>query len=171
MGQFWLFFCPTKAKKRLKSTNIFFAAFCSVGKHLHTKFQKISLKSLDFGNFLHFGLFWLFLGQKMVKKGWNWKLIFLQHFLLLGRIYIINFRKFHQTIWILPIFFIFGQFWLFFLPKKDQKMTKSKENIFVAFSFVEKHLLTKFQKISSNGSQDNLWRTDARTNKRTEVNL
>jgi len=39
----------------------------------------------------------------------------------------------------------------YFLAKKDQKRPKSKIAFFVEFSFVEKHLHTKFQKISSNG--------------------
>ena len=60
-------FWPKNGQKRLKSKNNFFAAFSVVGKHLHTKFQKKLLDSLDFANFLHFGQFLLLLGQKKAK--------------------------------------------------------------------------------------------------------
>jgi len=49
----------------------------------------------------------------------------------------------------LPIFFVFGQFWLFF-TKKDQN-GQNKKIFFDEFSFVGKHLHTKFMKILSNG--------------------
>jgi len=61
---------------------------------------------------------------------------------LLGSIYIPNFRKFYQTVWILPIFFIFGQFWLFFWPKN----AKIEKQFFLEFSFVRKYLRTNFRK-------------------------
>ena len=78
------------------------------------------------------------------------KIIFVQDFLLLGSIYIPKFRKFYQTVWILAIFFIFGQFLLFF----GQKMAKkgcNRKIIFLQHFFVGKHIHTKFQKISLNG--------------------
>ena len=53
-------------------------------------------------------------------------------------------------VWILPIFFIFRQFWLFFGNKKATK-GRNQNNFFLAFSFDEKHLHTKLQKTSSNG--------------------
>ena len=49
-------------KKRPKSKNSFSIEFSYIGKHLHTKFQKISSNGLNFGNFLHFwsilAVFW-----------------------------------------------------------------------------------------------------------------
>ena len=58
-------------------------------------------------------------------------------------------------VWILTIFFIFGK-------KKDKRLKSSKSEIWFwrEFLFAKKHLYTKFQKISSNNLQDNLWRTD-----------
>ena len=53
----------------------------------------------------------------------------------------------------------------YFLAKKSPK---SKIGICGESSFTNRHMLTKFQKISLNCSQDNLWRTNART---TELNL
>jgi len=52
------------------------------------------------------------------------------NFLLLGSIYVPNYRKKIQTIWILPIFFIFGQFSLCgeFPFTKRQLHTKFKKN-------------------------------------------
>ena len=122
---------------------------------------------------------------------------------MLESIYLPNFGNFHQTFWLLPIFFIFGQFWLLFgqkmakkaeieksffrslffcwerstyqisenfieqfgfwqfssflvsfgcfLARKSQKMPKSKKVFVVEFSFIGKHLHTKFQEILSNG--------------------
>ena len=58
-------------KKRPKKAEIQKKFFCSiffVGKHLHTKFQKISSNGLDFANFLHFCQFWPFFSQKRQKS-------------------------------------------------------------------------------------------------------
>ena len=109
---------------------------------------------------------WLFFGQKSSKMTKS-KNSFLVNFLLLRSIYIPNFRKFHQPVWIYQIFFIFGQFWLFFGQKRVKKGQNRKSGSVGIFLFTKRHLHTKFQKISSNSSQDNLWRTDERTNGRT----
>ena len=67
------------------------------------------------------------------------------------RPYVPNFRKFHQTIWILPIFFIFCQFWLFFGQKGQNRKKvfcsirfcleastyKSSENYIKRFEFCQ----------------------------------
>ena len=101
--------------------------------------------------FFIFIQFWLYFGQKKAKKCQNKKSGSVMNFHLLWSNYIPNFRKFHQTVWILPIFFIFSQFWLFFGQKRQQKKCqKSKNSFFVAFYFVGKHLHTKLQIFSSN---------------------
>jgi len=71
-----------------KSKVIFFVEFSFVGKHLHTKFQKISSNGLDFANFLIFHLFWLFLPKSA----------YVVNFHVLRGIYIPNFKKFHQIV-------------------------------------------------------------------------
>ena len=133
-----------------KLRNGLFVAFSFVGKHLNTKFQKISSNSLDFANFLPFwsilSVFWL----KNGKKGRNPKKVFLKYFVLLRSIYMQNFRKFYQTVWILAIFFIFGKFWLVFGQKMAKKGWNRKIVFVVTFYFVGKHLHTKFQKKLSN---------------------
>ena len=64
-------FWPQKGQKRQKSKKKI-VAFSFVGKHLHTKFQKMSSKGLDFANFLHFwsilSVFWFKNGQKRPKS-------------------------------------------------------------------------------------------------------
>ena len=108
--QFWLLFWPKKKAKRGQNRKIvFFVEFSFVGKHLHTKFQKNYQTVWILPIFFNFCQFWLFLAKKAPKMPKS-KNCFLQHFLLLGSIYLPNFRKFHQTVLILPIFFIFGQF-------------------------------------------------------------
>ena len=55
-SSFFVNFCRFFAKKvqiRPKSKTSFFAEFYFVGKHLHTKFQKILSNYFDFANFLH----------------------------------------------------------------------------------------------------------------------
>ena len=47
-------FFTKKDQKMTKSKMIFFCIIFFVGRHLHTKFQKISSNGLDFANFLHF---------------------------------------------------------------------------------------------------------------------
>ena len=59
---------------------------------------------------------------------------FLQHFLLLRSIYLPNFRKFHQPVCILPIFFNFCQFWLFFGQKRPNS-DKIKKRLFCSIFF------------------------------------
>ena len=122
----------------------FFCSIFFVGKHLHTKFRKISSNGLSLQIFFIFGQF---LRVFWRKKGQNQKIVFLLNFLFLGSIYLPNFRKCYQTVWILPIssFLVTSGF---LLAKKAPKMPKSKNSLFVAFSFVGRHLLTKFQKIS-----------------------
>ena len=61
-------------------------------------------------------------------------------------------------------FLRFGQFRPF-LVKKGQKRQISKIGLCGKFLFTKRHLHTKFYKISSNGSQDNLLRTEGRTHK------
>ena len=114
---FLFFFGCFLVKKRPKKAEIQKKKFCSlffVGKHLHTKFQTTSSNGLDFASFLNFlsilAVIWLITTKKRPKSKKN----DLVAFFLLGSIYIPNFRKFHQTAWILPVFLIFGQFWLFF---------------------------------------------------------
>ena len=110
-------------KKRPKKAEIqkkfFYSIFVVVGKHLHTKFQKISSNSLDFANFLHFwsilAVFWL----KTAKKAEIQKIIILQHFFI-GKHLHTKFQKISSNGWILPIFFIFVNFGRF-LAKKCQK--------------------------------------------------
>ena len=97
----------------------------------NTKFQKISPNGLGLANFLYFlsilAVFWLKNGQKTPK----YKKSFFIAFSLLGNIYIPNFKKFHQTVWILAILF-FAVFWL----KNGQKRPKSKKSSFIAFSLL-----------------------------------
>jgi hypothetical protein len=76
-----------------------------------------------FNPFSIFSQFWLFLARKG-KKCQNRKEKKLLNLLLLRSIYIPNFSKFYQAVWILEIFFIFGLFWLFFGKKKGQQMPK-----------------------------------------------
>ena len=125
-----------------KSKNSLFVAFSFVGKHLLTKFQKISSNGLNFANFLHFWLFfWLFFLSKKGQKAWNRKIVSTYQ---ISENFIKQF-EFCQFSSFLAVFLAF------FLSKKDQKRLKSKNSFFVAFLFVGKHLHTKFQKISSNG--------------------
>ena len=119
---FGCFFWP----KMPKSNNSFFVEFSFVWKHLHIKFQISLANGLDFVNYLHFCSILHFFYQKRPKNDKIEKKFFLQHFPLLGSIYLPNLRKSYQTVWILPIHFIFGQYWLFFFTKRDQKVTKSK---------------------------------------------
>ena len=79
--------------------------------------------------------FCCFLAKKKGQRCQNRKIVFLKHFLLLGSIYIPNFRKF-QTVWILPIFFIFGKFWLF-SAKKGQERPKSKKKFLCSIFFCQ----------------------------------
>ena len=111
----------------------FFIAFPFVGKHLHTKLQKILSNGLDFSIFFIFGQFWLFTYQISVN--------FPKQF---------GFCKFSSFLSISALF-----------SQKGQKRQKSKIRLCGEFPFTKRHLHTKFQKISSNGSKDNL--TDART--------
>ena len=114
-------FLPKKCRK-----NIFFVAFSFVGKHKHTKFQKISPNVLDFASFLHLSILAIFLLNNGQKKAEVQKKFFCSIFILIGSIYIPNFIKFHQVVWILQIFLIFGQLWLFFGPKKAKKCRNRK---------------------------------------------
>ena len=105
---------PKNDQKITKQKKAFFVAFSFVGKHLLTIFQKITSTVWILPNFFIFCQFWLFFWPRNAKKGRNRTIVFPQHLFLLGNIYIPNFRKFHQTVWILPIFLIFGQFGCFF---------------------------------------------------------
>ena len=79
------------------------------------KFTK-QFEFCQFSSFLvNFGcFFWPKNANNKAKERPKSKNCFLLNFLLLRIIYIQNFRKFHQTVWILPILLIYGQFWLFF---------------------------------------------------------
>jgi len=91
----------------------FFVAFCFVEKHLYTKFQKISSNGLDFANFLHFrsilAVFWLKNGQKRR----NPKRFFVA-FIFVGKQLHTKIQKISSNGLEFAVFFIFGQFWLFF---------------------------------------------------------
>ena len=104
---------------------------------------------MGLANFLYFWsiltVFWLKNGQKTPK----YKKSFFIAFSLLGSIYIPNFRKFHQMVWILAIFLFF--YFCCFLVKKRPKKAEIEKKFFCSIFFVGKHLHTKFQKISSNG--------------------
>ena len=122
-----------------KSNNSFFVAFSFAEKHVNTKFQKISLNSLDSVNLLNFCQFWLFFGQKRPKSKNN----FFVAFSFVGKHLHTNSRKFHPRFgfWQFSSFFVnLG----FFLVKKRPKDAKIEEQFFVAFSFAEKHVNTKF---------------------------
>ena len=60
-----------------------------------------------------------------------------------------NHTKFHEMLWILAIFFIFGI--VLILAKKSRKCPNWKLWFLLSYLFVWKHLPTKFQKISLNG--------------------
>ena len=122
LAVFWL----KNGQKMPKSKKSFLYHFF-VGNHLHTKFQKILSNSLDFANFLHFwsilAVFWLKKGQKRPKSK---KKFFVAFFCWEASTYQIS-EIFHQTVWILPIFFIFVSFGCF-LGKNGQKRPKSKKS-------------------------------------------
>ena len=122
-----------------RSKNSFFVAFSFAEKHVNTKFQKISLNSLDSVNLLNFCQFWLFFGQKRPKSKNN----FFVAFSFVGKHLHTKFKKISSKVWILAIFFIFCQFRLFFGQKRP-KDAKIEEYFFVAFSFAEKHVNTEF---------------------------
>ena len=83
-----------------------------------------------FDNFLHFLSILAFFVQKRPKNDEIEKKVFQQHLLVLGSIFIPNFRKFYQMFCFFTIFFIFRQFWLF-LARKGQKMPKPKRVFFL----------------------------------------
>ena len=149
MAVFWL----KKRPKKAKIQKTFFCSIFLLGSIYIPNFRKFHQTVWILPICFIFGQFSLFLVEKRPKKA---------EIQLLKSTYIPNFRKFHQTVWILPIFFIFVNFGRF-LAKKGQKRPKSKNGLCGEFSFTKRHLHTKFQKISSNGSQDNLWRKDGRT--------
>ena len=81
----------------------------------------------------------VFLVKKRQKRPKSKKSFFVA-FLLLGSIYIENFRNFHQMVWILPNFL--AVFWL----KNGQKRPKSKKSFFVAFFLLGSIYLPNFRK-------------------------
>ena len=151
---------PNKKAKKCQNRKIFFLKHFLMLESIYLlNFRKFYQTVWNLPIFLIFGKFWLFFGCFMAKKGQNQKIVIFVKFSFVGKHLHTKFWEastyqisefFYQMVWILPIFFIFCQFWLFF-TKKYQKMTKSKNNIFVEFSFVGKYLHTKFQKILSNG--------------------
>ena len=87
------YFLAKKAQKMLIWKN----SFCNIFFCWEVSTYQISenfIKQFDFANFLHF---WSILAI-LAKKGQNRKIVFLSNFLLLGSIYIPNFRKFYQTV-------------------------------------------------------------------------
>ena len=97
-------------KKRPKKAEIQKKFFCSIFCWEASTYQISENFFKRFGFWPFF--FGCFLVKKRPKKAEIQKKFFMA-FSLLRSIYIPNFRKFHQTVQILPIFFIFGQFWLF----------------------------------------------------------
>ena len=139
---FFSFFGCFLVKKRPKKAEIqksFFVAFFLLGSIYIPNFRKFHLTVwiLPIFFLIFLAVFWLKNGQ----KGWNPKKVFFVAFLLLGSIYIPDFRKFHQTVWILASFFFF-LFWL----KNGQKKPKSKKKI-VAFFFMGSIYIPNFRKI------------------------
>ena len=110
---------------------------------------KISSNGLDIANFLHFlsilAVFWLKNGQKRSKS----KKSFFVAFLFVGKHLHTKYQNFIKRFGYCQFSSFFVNFGCF-LVKKRLKRPKSKKSFFVAFCFVEKHLHTKFQKISSN---------------------
>ena len=127
------FFGQQKSPK-IKKENIFYF----VGKHLHTKFQKILSNGLYFVNFLHFlsffvknhFFFWLFFWLFWPKTSQNGPKI-----KKIGKIQTVwwNFLKFGMLM--LPnkenainLFLDFGLFWPFFNQKTAKKKKKDWQN-------------------------------------------
>jgi len=95
---------------------------------------------LQFSSFLvNFGSFF---GEKRPKNDMFDKQFFVV-FSFVGKHLHTKFKQMSSKGLNFANFFTFGQFWLF-LVKKGQKMLKSKNNFFEAFSFIGKHLDTKF---------------------------
>ena len=114
---------------------MFFVAFCFVEKHLHTKFQKISLNGLDFANFLHF---WSILAVFLVKNGQkrpkSKKRFFAAFFVLLGSIYSPiseNVIKRFESANFLHFWSNLAVFWL----KKCQKKAEIQKKVFLQHFF------------------------------------
>ena len=119
-------FFGKNGQKRLKSKNNFFVAFSFVGKHLNTKFQKISPNGLGLANFHNFlSILAVFLVKKRPKRAKIQKKFF--YSILLRSIYKPDFRKFHQTVRILPIFFILVNFGCFLVKKRPKKAEIQKK--------------------------------------------
>ena len=114
--------------------------------------------------FIFLNKFWLLFGQQKGQKMPKSKNSFFVEFSFLGSIYIPNFRKFYQTVWILPIFFIFGQFLMFFSQKKAKKGQNRKSDC-GEFSFTKRHL-PNFRKFHQTVPKI-IW--DGRTDRRTHA--
>jgi len=121
---------PRKSNKCRNQKIVFYSIFFC----WEASTYQISVKFIKLFGFCQFFLFLVNFGGFLPKK-WNksrnQKTIYYSIFLL-ESIYIPNFRKIHQTVWILPIFFIFYQSWLFFWPKKV-KMSGSGIYFFLFF--------------------------------------
>ena len=117
LAVFWLFF----NQKRPKSKKSFFVAFCFVTKHLYNKFLKMSSNGLDFANFLNF---WSILAVFWPKKGQNRQNLL--NFLLLGSIYIPNFRKFIKRLGFCQLF-SFCSILTVFVGQKMSKKAKIEQ--------------------------------------------
>ena len=127
LAVFWL----KTAKKGRNPKKEFCRIFVVDGKHLYTKFQKISSNSLDFANFLNFwsilAVFWLKNDQKMPEsKKKNCKTFFV------GKHLHSKFQKISSNGLDFSNFF-FGCFLAIFCLKNGQKRPKSEKSFFVAF--------------------------------------
>ena len=137
--------------------------FCSIyfcWKAFTYQISENFIKQFEFCHFLHFLSIFAVFCQKRSKKAKIEKLFFCSIFFCLevstyqisqNFIKWFEFCKFSSLMvnfgWFLAVFWVyFSCFLAVFWSKKP----KSKNSFFVAFSFVRKHLLTKFQKISSN---------------------
>ena len=119
-----------------------------VGKHLHTKFQKLSSNGLDFANFLHFCQFRPFSVKKGQKRQKS-KIGLSGEFSFTKRHLHTKFQKISSNGLDFANFYFF--YFGCFLVKKRPKKAEIQKKFFCNIFFVGKHLHAKFQKISSNG--------------------
>ena len=140
-------FLTKKAKICRNQKTVFYSIFFCWEASKDQILKKIISNGLDFGNFLNFlSILAVFLPKKAkTKKLKNCKFYFI------GKHLPTKFQKMLSNSLDFANFLHFLSILAVFWPKIGSKMPKSKNNLFVAFSFVGKRLHTKFQKISSNG--------------------
>ena len=129
-----------------------FVAFSFVGKYLNTKFQKILSNGLDFAIFFHSrSILAVFLAKKAQEMPKS-KNSFLSIFFCweASNIKYQISENFIKQFGFCQSFSFLVNFGCF-LAKNGQKRLKLKNSFFVAFSFVGKHLNSKFLKIPPNG--------------------